>query len=59
MKENPYEYNELSNHEEYLEAIKLIIKQNEGIKYAIEDYYSDLTEDEIDKLMQEIFGNNF
>lgn len=59
MKENPYEYNELSNYDEYLEAIKLIIKQNEGIKYAIEDYYSDLTEDEIDKLMQEIFGNNF
>ena len=59
MKENPYEYNELSNYDEYLEVIKLIIKQNEGIKYAIEDYYSDLTEDEIDKLMQEIFGNNF
>ena len=56
MKENPYEYNELSNYEEYWEAIKLIIKQNEGIKYAIEDYYSDLTEDEIDKLMKEIFG---
>ena len=59
MKENPYEYTELSNYEEYLEAIKFIIKQIEGIKYAIEDYYSDLTEDEIDKLMQEIFGNNF
>ena len=59
MKENPYEHNELSNYEEYIEAIKRVIKQNEGIKFAIEDYYSDLTEDEIDKLMQEIFGNNF
>lgn len=59
MKENPYKYTELSNYEEYMEAIKRIIKQNEGIKFAIEDYYSDLTEEEIDKLMQEIFGNNF
>ncbi len=59
MKENPYLYNELSNYEEYIEAIKRIIKQNEGIKFAIEDYYGDLTEEEIDKLMQEIFGNNF
>ena len=59
MKENPYEYNELSNYKEYIEAIKKVIKQNEGIKYAIEDYYGDLTEEDIDKLMQEIFGNNF
>ena len=59
MKENPYKYTELSNYEEYIEAIKRVIKQNEGIKFAIEDYYSDLTEEEIDKLMQEIFGNNF
>ena len=59
MKENPYEHNELSNYKEYIEAIKRVIKQNEGIKFAIEDYYGDLTEEEIDKLMQEIFGNNF
>lgn len=59
MKENPYKYTELSNYEEYIEAIKRVIKQNEGIKFAIEDYYGDLTEEEIDKLMQEIFGNNF
>lgn len=58
MNENPYKYTELSNYDEYMEVIKHIIKQNEGIRYAIEDYYKDLSEEEIDKLMQEIFGDN-
>lgn len=56
MKDNPFKYCELSGYNEYIEAIKHIIKSNEGIRYAIEDYYGDLTEEEIDKLMQEIFG---